>query len=460
MKDSTTILLVVGEDIIARNILQTDFWPLFTASAKKHQWHVVCVVSPKSQAGVTALVGADATCVVYERAAPSRVESLIMTLARSGISTHTNLWSKMRSYLRGDSTRISTYAKRFHTYVLGRSTLYKRFLRWSISQLPSDPHASALFERIRPDVCIPLSLGHFDFDVPLAREARKRGIPLLGMVRSWDNLSSHGLLRVVPDVFFLQNIFLKDMAIAHQAIDVTRTPVHIVGLPHYDGYAHADDSIIPRDEWCRLLGLDPHKKVILYGAMGEFLFKTENHMPEVLNQAVIDAGLTEEVQVLFRSHPRFVPNLEGVTLPHVSLHIPDSYTDTTSGYSNESILLSSIIHATFVVTGASTMAVDALILKRSVLCVGFDPVPSSYWESVGRFFDTYTHFEAFIAASQVPVVRSREELAQQFQRLIAHPAYDEASRARTIALLAAPFGESGKRLAMLMEKEIIRISHE
>ena len=51
------------------------------------------------------------------------------------------------------------------------------------------------------DLILTLSLTD-DIDTLLVGFGKKHGIKTIGTVRSWDNLSSHGLLRVKPDSFY------------------------------------------------------------------------------------------------------------------------------------------------------------------------------------------------------------------------------------------------------------------
>ena len=452
-----TVAITVGEDIIVRNILQTEFLALFLDYARKENWKVIFIVSEKTEMVVRSHAR-HANVIVYRRDNPSKIENIIMTLARSAIDTHTNLWSKMRSYKRGDSSYVATVLKRIHTALLGDFSWYKRLLRFLIERLPSDRRAHELFDQYNPDIFVPLSLTSYDFDVPLAREAKKRKIPILGMVRSWDNLSSHGLLRIVPDVFFLQNAFLKEMALLHQALDERKVPIHIVGLPHYDAYMRP--RAIPWEKLCTLLGLDSSKKIILYGAMGSFLFKHEHDMPRILDRVIEHTRLSETAQVLYRAHPKFILKDEFATLPNVILSTPTSYTAKEHEYTSEDVLISTIVHADVVITCGSTFAIDAIILGRPVICISFDGEQTAdYWESAARFYDLYTHYEAFIETSKTPVAKNEKELAQMILNGIKRGNCDRQTREAVIRRFAPWYeGGSAKRLADSLRKEILKIS--
>lgn len=458
-----TILITVGEDIIARNILATDFWSVF--KEKNPNARVVLVVQPEREDYFKKTYG-DANVLIeaYKRNEPTRLEQLVMTLARSGIKSGTNLWSKMRSYERGHSSFIATYTKRFHTFLLGNNNAYKRFLRRVILKLPSDKNACGLFEKHRPDVFIALSITNFDFDVPLAREAKKRGVKLLGMPRSWDNFSSHGLLRVVPDVLFIQNIFLKEMALRYQAINEKETPMVTVGLPHYDLYL--DRSLIePKEHFYKRNKLDPNKKTVLYMGMGEFLFKREGDIIDILEEMIDNKNIKVPAQVLYSPHPKFRSSIERAkNMKHVILCDEVGYVGKVGGgweeeKRNTKNFINLILHSDVAVMGASTNAIDALTLNKPVICIGFDGTAKageiSYWHSVKRFYDSYTHFEALMDTDAVSKANSPKELAAQINRILKDANPDQEIRRRVLEKFVEPFdGKAGERLANVMSSEI------
>lgn len=456
-----TILITAGEDIILRNILQTDFFPGLARLLPDARFVIavdpkkMTVLEPKFKSAKTSLVG-------FVRGDTSFYEGLVMTLARSGIKSKTNLWSKMRSYERGHSGFIPTYFKRAHTALLGDSSGYKRFLRRLILALPSDAPAQKLFDAVKPDVLLSLSLTNFDFDIPIAREARKRGIPILGMARSWDNFSSHGLLRVIPNRLYLQNIFLKDMAARYQALTERDVPMTIVGLPHYDAYAYACADTISRERFCELYGLDPKKKIILYGAMGDFLFPNEPGMADVLERIIKEGKIGMPTQALYRVHPKFQSALEQVEkMKYVKAMKPDSYVthNTASGISNEALYLAALCHADVVVSGASTVAIDATVVGKRVICVAFDGTTPEhkvkYWHSVKRFYDSYTHFEALMDTGAILRADTPDMLAEEINKCLKYPTPDTVARKRALDIFVEPFGGAGRRLAQAIGEDII-----
>ncbi len=458
------ILITVPEDIIARNIFFTDFWPEFSKSSKED---VITIVVPEEKRDFYDKIfkAQNISVIGFKRKPAGKLENLIMTLARSGIKSNTNLWSKMRSRYRGDSSFFDTYFKRFLTFTLGGFDWYKTILRSLILKTPHDQNVLKIFNELKPDILISTSLTNFEFDVLIAKSARKLGIPIIGMVRSWDNLSSHGLLRVVPDILLLQNEFLKEMAHKYQGKELRRVPIIIFGLPHYDKYFNADNFLKDKKEFFEMFGLNPNKKTILYCGMGELLFKREADLIDIFEDLVNEKKLSSDLQIIYSAHPKFLSSLEKLKDKKHILAAPKiSYKSEGANswelqLENNLRLIKLIKYVDVLVMGASSMAIDAATLDKPVICVGFDGNSKSmnYWESVARFYDTYTHFEELLKAGGLVISWSKDELAEHVNRYLKNSSLEKEGRKKIIERFVAPFdGKSGIRLAKEVYAQVVK----
>lgn len=460
-----TIFITMADPMTVRNIFRTPFWSNFCQSQQNTR--IVVLVTPEKK-DYYAKTFAQPN-VVFESVTPewtTRLSRVLGTIARSSVNSHTNLWSKMRSYLRGESSLFATTAKRLFTALIGNSDGFKALLRKAFLRLLPNAEVRRLFESYKPDMVISTYIVSFTFDIPISIEAKRRGIRVVGMTRSWDSLSSHGMLRIIPDLLVTQNVFLKNMALQYQGFSKTKTPIEIIGLPHYDAYIDPTPLIEPREEFFRKIGLDPNKKLLLYGAMGDFLFPNEGRVAFVLEDLIKNNLISHDVQVLYRAHPKFQSPLEKMrTLSHV---LPDRgatyHTKNMSSFemeaNDEKRLINSIYHADIVITAGSTFAIDAAALDKPIICIGFDEKKDGvpYWESVERFYDSYTHFEALLETQGVQISRSPSQLAQHINEYLSNPSKDRTGRRAIIDLLVAPFdGRSSRRLTELLNREVSKL---
>lgn len=462
-KEKKSVLLIASEDLVIRNTLETSVWEQIRQSF--NGVHITLIV-PKGRAKeLGERYGAEGIEVrEFCRTKPNRFDALVSTLLYAGLPTHTNHWSKMRAYLRGDASLVATYAKRLHAAVLGRVHAYQWLLRWLFQIVGKDVQAQTLFDAVQPDVVISLSITNFEVDVVLMREAKRRGIRVVGMTRSWDNLTSHGALRVVPSRIIVQNEFLHDAVRGVQGISKHMASVDVVGLPHYDVARDVETYAGTREAFCAEYGLDPRKKILIYGAMGTFLFKRENDLLFQFSLFAQKCSVGEDIQFLYRPHPKFTLTQDSKSVPGVIIDRSATYrTEVNSERSASQELFRSLYHADVVITGASTFAIDAALLNKPIICINFDGSASSgdvrYWESVNRFYDSYTHFEELVAQGGVRVVNSLEALSVELRAYLVDPERDTEGRARIIRrFVGVTDGQAHHRLGAILAHEIERDS--
>lgn len=456
------MLITAGEDAIVRNILETGVWEYI---AKARGSSLLCLIVPEGrEAELSARFSGEGVSVrSWRRSSPTKARALVETLLYAAVATHTNHWSKMRAYLRGSSSLVGAYAKRLHSYLLGWCHPYQRLLRSVYRRAGRDQSAEALFNEVQPELVIALSITNFEIDVPVLREAKRRGIRTVGMTRSWDNLTSHGAVRVPPERLIVQNDFLKEAARSVQGIRPRDAAIDVVGLPHYGVALSVRAYAGSREEFCREHGLDPAKKIILYGAMGTLLFLRENDVPQIFGKLIAANAFGEPAQIWYRQHPKFpiaegVAGAEGVYIDRGASMRKGS---GERGASEE--LFRQLYHADVVVTAASTFAIDAALLDKPVVCIAFDGSAKtgelSYWASVKRFYDRYTHFEELLAQGGVRIAYTPDALAAEVKRYFAHPELEQAGRARIVSRLVGPHdGRATERLGSIFAEEIAKLS--
>ncbi len=460
-----TIFITMADPMTVRNIFRTPFWSAFcTANA-----HVRIVVLTQGEKREYYAKTFGAENVIFEGLAPQwkgRKADILGSFARSTNRTHTNTWSKMRSYLRGDSSFLATWGKRVYTFFFGGCTPLKHFLRAQFLTLAPATATADLFDRYKPSLVISTYVTSFEFDVPVNTEAKRRGIRTIGLTRSWDTLSSHGMLRVVPDALIVQSRFLKECASRYQAIDEAQTPITVIGLPHYDAYKNLSSVIETREAFFARMGLDPQKKLLVYGAMGDFLFPHEGGVADVFEELIHAGKIEGAVQVIYRAHPKFKSPVEKMqAMKHVRADRGATYqTASLASFeledADEHHLMNTFHHADVIITTGSTFAQDAAAFDKPTICIAFDGIAKDvpYWESVKRFYDRYTHFEELVATKGVRLAYSPDELAHEVNRYLADPTLEQRERLTIVELLAAPFdGRASERLEHLLTHEIQKL---
>jgi hypothetical protein len=171
--------------------------------------------------------------------------------------------------------------------------------------------------------------------------------------------------------------------------------VNVGGIPSYDGYFRKE-WLIPRDEYFKMHGLDPQRKLIGY-ASSFITFSPNYRNVEALARLVASDTLDEPSQLLIRLHPNhfmtellFAGEREKIrelvrTLPHVHLVEPVALGGDLGYYSGEDMpeKTSMMAYSDVFTTVYSTMCVETAIQDRPIVSVCLD-TPGG-WNKPGKF---------------------------------------------------------------------------
>lgn len=318
----------------------------------------------------------------------------------------------------------------------------RHFMRWLDYRITPKFFFAGYFEKYSPDLVFATDLFE-PHDIDVMREAKHRGIPAIGMVRSWDNVTSKGLNRIIPDKLIAHTEKIKEEAVAY--CDFRPSDVLVVGIPHYDNYTA--EKRISREELFRKLQLNPKKKTIFFAPPSDIYSKNDpisekaiNALKEMDAQLLLRMYLVGNVQL---GKIKAVPNKIAIDVPGSGSDFMRA--DLTSGDAHLADLL---YHSDVVVAFASTLAIDAVVFDKPVVFIGFDGTPGRpYWQSLRRFYD-YDHQKSILETGGVRLARTLEELVRLVKVYLDNPRVDEGGRKRIVEERCWKLdGRSSERLA-------------
>lgn len=324
--------------------------------------------------------------------------------------------------------------------------------------IPRNAYA-ALFEKWSPTFVFAADI-FGSADCRIAHEARCRGIPTVGMVRSWDNLTTKGGFRVIPDVLVVNNDIIKK-----EAIKIHHIPekiIRVVGVPHYDRYRCPARNAL-QDEY-KARG----KKIILYSPLGDRIIKVgDGEVGKGYDRAMIFllARLIPPTHILFvRLPPTDTVALDGCVLPpNVFIERPGTVLGASVqalkvselSRADDAHLVETICASALVLTVFSSIAVDALVLGTPVILLGFDPVPTAHWKRVARLHEL-DHIRPLIEGG-IPAVYSEESLRREMMKYLTDQDADRAVREKIAdAQRYETFGAASKNLLQVVLSAIKR----
>ena len=303
--------------------------------------------------------------------------------------------------------------------------------------------------RINPDVVLvspmiyPLSR-----EIDAVRAARGEGIATVGLVLSWDNLSSKGSFHALPDRVLVWNELQRTEAARYHGVDASI--VEVVGAPAFD-YLFSDDLHQDRREVMQELDLDPERRYVLYAvssALGLGAGREVEIAHRLLNE--LRARFGRDVPALVvRPHPKNATGWSALDDADVRV-IPAGFPDTRE---QRAALYNCIFHALAVVGLNTTLFLEAAILDVPCVALRF---PAGDAPAVSTSF---VHF-GYLLDGRFLHVAADEREAAAFVHRIAADGDDLASQRRTfVNTFVRPHG-LGRPAADIAADRVLAIAGE
>lgn len=302
-----------------------------------------------------------------------------------------------------------------------------------------------LFEKYQPALVVGRTPG-WRTDRYMLREAARRGVCTAAVTVGWDNPSSYAMSGAPVDYVTCWSEIQKEEFVLGSDWDPAR--VNIGGVPAYDGYFKRE-WLIPREEYFRLHGLDPGRKLLSYACSFETLHPNFPNM-KALADLVQGGGLVEPCQLLIRFHPnhfiagsRFEEErrraIEYVkNMPHVHVVDPVSLGAGLAHYSGEDMpeKASMMAWSDVFLTVYSTMVVETAIHDRPIVSVTIDTPGGWNREDVyslplTAIGDWPTH-QRFRLSGAGRVADSPEKVREHVNFYLKNPAADSEKRRKFI----------------------------
>ncbi len=306
---------------------------------------------------------------------------------------------------------------------LGRFRAGRRLVLWLDALLsPNHIFFASLIARYQPDAIVSTDVNN-ENDVALMLEARRAGVLVLGSVRSWDNLTNF-VIRVVPDWVAVANPRMADEAARYHGVQ--RERIHVVGIPHHDRYLKGPTK--SRAEFFSEIGADPGKPLILYVPVGNSRMAKNDVDAYVL-------GLLTKLDMTILV--RFLPTAEmcldvsefgtSVIADHPG-HVFHLRRDAEISREDDERLVNILAYCDVVVSGPSTMIIDAALFDRPIVLVNCYPTPRSFWHTIREY--QYDHIQHILTTGGTRIATSAAELEEAVHAYLRDPRLDAPGRAR------------------------------
>ncbi|MDP2593162.1 MAG: hypothetical protein Q8P52_00730 [bacterium] len=266
-----------------------------------------------------------------------------------------------------------------------------------------------ILEKYKPQVVFTSHLYDW-FDQELLAECKRQGIFTFGMAAGWDHLDKY-YLPLHADKLLVQSEEMLSNAKKYQLYKDKET--EIVGYPHFD-FLTDQKFVLPEEEVLSRLSMPKDANYLLY-VSGSAYCPDEPQIIEKIISWIEEEKFGKDMYLVIRpylggrgkdkefdqkKYLRFADN------PKVRFYGEDFWNDFAEGVHFTNI----IRRARVVLAIFTTMALEAVVMDRPILAIGFDGYIKRPRHRSIRRFELFLHFQHVRETGAMPTAYSFEEL--------------------------------------------------
>ena len=448
-----TIFIPIYDGMISKNILRTD---VFDILRKRDDLEFVFIVDPAKKSILeeefkNEKIHIEAPPQFYYKGLERIWARFLSQVPRT---------ASIKNFIEGSPvTPRKSFLKRKFQLLLREifdHKLCRWFFRTTDKILFGGHQMTYLFEKYKPDLVFAANI-YGPADVWALKQAQKRGIPNIGMVKSWDNLTTRGLFRVHPEKLIVHNHQLAEQAVKIDDYAIDR--IFVSGIPHYDIF-FKEKNLYSRESFWKKYGIDQDKKIILYCEPGSNHAFWGHEIWQIIIEFLKDKKNVLPAEFFVTIHPAYPVRediLKKLKIKFVRLgEYANSSTKSWEFLDTDMLeLMYMIKFSDLVINTGSTMNIEAAILDKPIINVAFDGYTErNYRDSVRQYYDQ-EHLVNIVKTGGVKVAYGKEELLAQINELLENPKIGQDGR-RKIAEEQCVFtdGQSGKRVGEYILKAL------
>lgn len=448
IKSIKTIFVSVFEGVEAKNILRTTILPTLL---EDERIRIVLFTDSKQRAAYYQNEFANDRLIyeviVFE--SPSHLDMFLSKLKFTLLRTGTTDLERMMLREEGRSL-ISHWISKIVNVMLARP--FVRKIVRKLDYLFVREHTyTKYFDQYAPDIVF-LAFLFGEKESHMLREAKKRGVKSIGLINSWDHVTSRCMLRLLPDHFIVYNYMVKEELVQYHDVDVSN--IYVGGIAQYDEYATYTPK--SREAFFNDIPADPKKKLMIYASMGKAFSSSEWTIIDMFHGLNAAGAFGDDVQILVRFQPNdFVDEEELKLRPHLVYDYPGTRFTKSRGVgvdwdmSKKEVqhLADTLHHADILVSYASSISIDAALFDKPVINIAFTAGKYEVLrESPMQYYKT-EHYKKAVATGGIRLVATVSEFCASVKKYLTDPSIDATGRARLVETQCVfTDGKSGERI--------------
>lgn len=391
---------------------------------------------------------------------------LLAEIAFNAFGTRTIVFKQKLEYWRYKKLTRFLFKRAINIMLTPFQKSVRCIIRWlDVHFVAIDPEVSALLDRYKPDLILAPDIV-FPLDRIFLRTAACKGYMVIGLTRSWDNLTSKGVIQILPDKLILHTTRMKRQAV--ELVGMPEKDIFVSGPPDYDKYFKPLG--ITKDDFRTQLGIPAGRRIILFSPFYDESTESAMLMINALIHAINNHRIPEDVQIVVRYRPA-TPEMVSDQIEssnHLTITKPCSHffkvknraqaptKDWEFSESDVDLLVHSIAFSDIVISTYSTITIDAAAADRPIIGIRFDADPFTLPQhSVLKIADAHDHYRELEEGGGVRLVHSNDELIDAINFYLEHPEADREARKKIVRdQVEFTDGLNGKRAADFIKKMV------
>jgi hypothetical protein len=353
---------------------------------------------------------------------------------------------------------------------LARWHLFRRMSRTLESRINRSTKVENLLHTLKPDLLV-LSTPFGLEDALYLLHAKELGIPVVCQILSWDNITSKGTPLLMPDYFISWGPIMTEEII--ELYQFPKDKIYECGVPHFDVY-HQADQLIPRHLLLQELNLPVEHPYIFYGMVAQLYCPNELEILAWLADQINKNSFVKPCSLVIRPHPqtisgyyassaRDLEKLKTLISPRVALDVPPVLSEQLAWdlpKSDMYHLASLLAGCAMCVNANSTLCLDACMLGRPVIDIGFDGWEDLPYERSARTALDFIHMAKLLSLGGVRIARSFKDLENHINAYLCNPSLDQQGRLLSALKECGPLdGQATDRAAETLLNLAIQAGH-
>ncbi len=341
-------------------------------------------------------------------------------------------------------TNLKTKFLPFFGWPFPKSKKLYHYLRKKFYSLyTSEISVNRYFDQLNPELLIsthPTSV----YEINYTSVAQKRGVPIMGVVKSFDNITSKGFLPVVPSFFSVWNQQMKEELVHIHAIDPI--DISINGAPQFDNYLNYSPKS-NFSQFTKAFGLSGKRKIVLLTTTSEDINSSEPSLADFLYK------LSKKLNfdLLVRPHPaddndeRFENQIsKGIAFQSFSKHNDLQKKISTPNFISD--LSETLFYTDILINTASTTTLDAAIMNIPIINIAFNIDDHKRDDDISRYYKL-DHFKEITSSNASSIAFDQTQLTKSIEMYLNDPSYKADLRSKLKKDFIGFTGNASKNLS-------------